>query len=638
MKKFLLSLTLFTALLGITISASAQPCTIRNLVFTVVSYKDNGNGTCTMKFNVGWDQLNNGGYTWSVVHLWFGEKYPTTPINYSQSVIPTSAQLANTIGTIAVTRGNQNSPWTLSETYPGGSTKMLSGVFTATPVTNGTSFLLSGIEATFSCPTNFSVKGDVWGSNKNKGEGAQCFNPGLVFVPPADDLKVSGSLQCGFKNGLPDNKINVLLESTNASAFPVTVSYDVYVDNGDNSFNSSTDIKVAGSTKTGLVVYNNNSYSSGLEAYSPYSNQYQYYNRVVWVVAQGSTTVGDVPITFTRLYSISNSCTTPPPTGNPDYFVLGMDGWEGNTPLKAHVYGNYAKWANDPIAAGHQVSSLSTSPAVNSGTDGDNTDAPLSAMKFTFSGLTLENGPACESASPNLGTLTTNEKGFFEYAIGDPCVNVVSFTYTIENTLSGLTTGPIKVTIQISAPIILPVSYASFTATRANNNQVVLEWETAMEENNKGFHVQRNVDGSWKNIGFVFSQANGGNSTEVLKYAFKDANNSKGISQYRILQVDIDGKGKYSQIRSVHGLETAARVVLFPNPSSTGSFSLLFEDATSVRDVVVSDVSGRVVKQFKAVSGSTLTVDGLIDGFYTVQVANRTSGTASVEKVIIKKR
>ena len=57
-----------------------------------------------------------------------------------------------------------------------------------------------------------------------------------------------------------------------------------------------------------------------------------------------------------------------------------------------------------------------------------------------------------------------------------------------------------------------------------------------------------------------------------------------------------------------------------------------------MRDVIVSDVSGRVVKQFKAVSGSTLTVDGLIDGFYTVQVANRTSGTASVEKVIIKKR
>lgn len=188
------------------------------------------------------------------------------------------------------------------------------------------------------------------------------------------------------------------------------------------------------------------------------------------------------------------------------------------------------------------------------------------------------------------------------------------------------------------SPAILPVSYASFTATRANNNQVVLEWETAMEENNKGFHVQRNVDGVWKTIGFVFSQAENGSSSSGFKYAFKDANNNKGISQYRILQVDIDGKGKYSSIRSVQGLETAARVVLFPNPSSNGSFSLLFEDAASIRDVVVRDVSGRVVKQFKNINGSTLTVDGLIDSFYTVQVANRTSGISSVEKVIIKKR
>ena len=190
----------------------------------------------------------------------------------------------------------------------------------------------------------------------------------------------------------------------------------------------------------------------------------------------------------------------------------------------------------------------------------------------------------------------------------------------------------------LSAPAALPVSYASFTATRSSNNQVVLEWETAMEENNRGFHVQRNTDGNWKNIGFVFTQADNGNSSAQLKYAFKDANNSKGITQYRILQVDIDGKGKYSEVRAVRGLETAARVTLFPNPSHTGSFSLLFEDGTSVRDVMVSDVSGRVVKQYKSVNGNTLTVNGLIDGFYTVQVANRSNGSISVEKVIIKKR
>jgi len=324
------------------------------------------------------------------------------------------------------------------------------------------------------------------------------------------------------------------------------------------------------------------------------------------------------------------------PYANNDYFLYGMDGFETNT-LKGNVFGGFATWSGDASAINYPTRSLSGGTAVSNGLDGDNNSHPLSQMNFQIvTPLTIAT-TSCVSGTPNPGSLTFNTNGTFTYIKGDICVQRVYFTYKITDP-TGYSSGVARVTIDLQENIPLPVTYKSFTATRSSNSQVVLEWETAMEENNRGFHVQRNVDGAWKNIGFVFSQANGGNSSEVLKYAFKDANNSKGISQYRILQVDIDGKGKYSQIRSVHGVETAARVVLFPNPSHTGSFNLLFEDAASVRDVVVSDVSGRVVKQFKSVSGTTLTVEGLIDGFYTVQVANRTSGTTSVEKVIIKKR
>lgn len=191
---------------------------------------------------------------------------------------------------------------------------------------------------------------------------------------------------------------------------------------------------------------------------------------------------------------------------------------------------------------------------------------------------------------------------------------------------------------EIPNPAPLPVTYTSFTATRTNNSQVVLEWKTATEENNKGFHVQRNVDGTWKDVAFVISKADRGNSTSSLKYNYKDANSHRGISQYRILQVDIDGKGKYSEVRSVRGEEMAARLVVFPNPSPNGSFNVLFEDATSLRDVIVSDVSGRTIKQYKGVSNGSLSIDNLGAGFYTVQVLNRTTGAIATEKVIIKKR
>ena len=187
------------------------------------------------------------------------------------------------------------------------------------------------------------------------------------------------------------------------------------------------------------------------------------------------------------------------------------------------------------------------------------------------------------------------------------------------------------------AGAILPVTFTHFTAKR-NKSKVELTWETAMEENNRGFHVQRNIDGTWKNIGFVFSQANNGNSSEALSYSFNDVNNSRGITQYRLLQVDHDNKGKYSEVRSVRAEEQLAKIMVYPNPSSTGSVNVMFEDASSLRDVYVTDVAGRVIKQYRNVNTNLLTIENLADGYYTIQITNRATAATTVEKVIIKKR
>jgi hypothetical protein len=166
---------------------------------------------------------------------------------------------------------------------------------------------------------------------------------------------------------------------------------------------------------------------------------------------------------------------------------------------------------------------------------------------------------------------------------------------------------------------------------------VEITWETAMEQDNRGFHVQRNTGSGWQDVAFVFSQAENGNSTQELRYSFTDNNNSKAVSHYRILQVDLDGKGRYSETRSVRGTSAATKLLLFPNPSTTGSVTLLFEDA-GTREVVVNDLAGRIVKQYRSVNTGSLEVGPLGNGFYTVQVKNTTTGTLSVEKFIIKER
>src|SRR4029077_11992471 len=59
----------------------------------------------------------------------------------------------------------------------------------------------------------------------------------------------------------------------------------------------------------------------------------------------------------------------------------------------------------------------------------------------------------------------------------------------------------------------LPVSFVSFTATRVNNSNVMLRWETATEINNSGFAILRNNgNDNWQVVTFIPSQAVSGNS------------------------------------------------------------------------------------------------------------------------------
>ena len=181
----------------------------------------------------------------------------------------------------------------------------------------------------------------------------------------------------------------------------------------------------------------------------------------------------------------------------------------------------------------------------------------------------------------------------------------------------------------------LPVSFSSFSATR-NKSNVSIKWETASESNNKGFNIQRLTNTAWENVAFIPSAATGGNSTSDLSYTFTDANNHKGVSQYRIQQVDIDGKAKLSEIRSVKGEAMASKLLVYPNPSATGKVSVVFDD-NAPKNVQVTDMSGRVVRSLRNVSNN-ISIEGLESGVYSIQVTDLFSSALSVEKVIIKKR
>jgi len=123
----------------------------------------------------------------------------------------------------------------------------------------------------------------------------------------------------------------------------------------------------------------------------------------------------------------------------------------------------------------------------------------------------------------------------------------------------------------------VPVEFTSFTA-KYEGNSVRLQWSTATEINNRGFEIQRSVDGSeFATIGFIEGR---GTTTIPQRYNFVDNNISPSREySYRLKQIDFDGTATYSDVFNL-GLSSPLDFELYQNypnpfnPSTKISFSL----------------------------------------------------------------
>lgn len=220
-----------------------------------------------------------------------------------------------------------------------------------------------------------------------------------------------------------------------------------------------------------------------------------------------------------------------------------------------------------------------------------------------------------------------------------PNINLGQDIFIVTKITSGLGSGSMVIT-KLTAPFCapLPVTFKTFNATRLNNITVALKWETTTEINNNGFVVERNTGtADWQLVTFINTQASGGNSNDPIQYTFNDMNSSKGITQYRIKQVDIDGKSKFSEIRAVRGNEQKSKIIIYPNPSIDGRVTIVFEDQPGTRNITITDMSGRMVHQWYGVSNNTLQVNQLSAGMYMLRVMIMETGSQTMEKIIVTK-
>jgi hypothetical protein len=148
----------------------------------------------------------------------------------------------------------------------------------------------------------------------------------------------------------------------------------------------------------------------------------------------------------------------------------------------------------------------------------------------------------------------------------------------------------------IKYAVTVPVELTSFTAA-SNNNDMLLNWSTVTETNNRGFEIQRAAASSsygWKDIGFVEGN---GTTTSPHNYSFIDKNISAGKYQYRLKQINLDGSFEYSNIIEAEILLPAVFALSqnFPdpfNPATTINYSLSNDGLVTLK---VYDVLGKEV-------------------------------------------
>jgi outer membrane lipoprotein-sorting protein len=75
--------------------------------------------------------------------------------------------------------------------------------------------------------------------------------------------------------------------------------------------------------------------------------------------------------------------------------------------------------------------------------------------------------------------------------------------------------------------------------------------------------------------------------------------------------------------------------VIFPNPSSNGNVTVSYPDA-SVRNIALFDMTGRSVKEWKNYSNTSLQIDNLTPGMYTLRTIG-SGNEANTEKIIVTK-
>ncbi|TCJ17759.1 T9SS type A sorting domain-containing protein [Flaviaesturariibacter flavus] len=179
--------------------------------------------------------------------------------------------------------------------------------------------------------------------------------------------------------------------------------------------------------------------------------------------------------------------------------------------------------------------------------------------------------------------------------------------------------------------IILPVTFMGITARKEGTASTRVQWDVAQEVDVRSYEIERSTDGSnFTRVGSV-----GANGKPAYQYV--DNNAPEGTVYYRVKNVDIDGRYKYSSVVKLSG-RTSSTIVLkaFPVPARD-VLTVQHERIQAGGSVSLTTADGRTVRQVTNNSGiqTQLNLNGLTPGLYILRVDD---GNGNVESMKVMKQ
>ncbi len=364
------------------------------------------------------------------------------------------------------------------------------------------------------------------------------------------------------------------IPSNMSAATAVTIGDKIYLFGGENS---------AGLGKTYMYDPVADSWTAKANMLTPVTDALvvKLNDNFVYVICGGDGLFGANVYSSVQLYDVNadsyTACTSFPISlgmlsgGILNYTIIAGNGWNGTTGNAAfykgtinpsdltditwtaigdYPAGGVTRAASFPVTYGTYPSAAGvffTGGAINGGT--------LTGATHLYNYCTDQ----WETLSPSLALPRSNFK-----ASG----NMDNVVYAV----SGYTTAGVgnndkatltDITGNCYSPV--PVELTSFSVSLINGN-VMLNWNTATETNNKGFQIERKTENTqFQNLAFVDGH---GTTTQSQQYSYTDYNTISGKYIYRLKQIDFDGSYSYSKIIEID-LNKPLQFTLsqnYPNP------------------------------------------------------------------------